>query len=94
MKFSFEWDSKKAASNREKHRISFAEAIGVFGDPLARIFDDPNHSDTERREIIVGHTMGRRCLVVCFVQRGNRIRIFSARRATRQERRDYEEGTS
>ena len=94
MELSFEWDPKKAATNREKHGISFEEAIGVFGDPLARIFNDPDHSDREPREIIVGHTTGRRLLVVCFVHRRDRIRIFSARRATRQERRDYEEGTS
>lgn len=94
MDLSFEWDRKKAASNREKHRISFEDAVGAFGDPLARIFDDPDHSSSEAREILVGHDSRRRLLVVCFVQRADRIRIFSARRATRQERQDYEEGTS
>ena len=94
MDLSFEWDRKKAGANRRKHGVSFAEAIPVFGDPLARIFDDPHHSGREPRELIVGHCTRRRLLVVCFVQRGDRIRIFSARRATRQERRDYEEGTS
>jgi uncharacterized DUF497 family protein len=94
MDLSFEWAPKKAAANREKHGVSFEEAIGVFGDPLARIFDDPDHSTSEPREIIVGHATGRRLLVVCFVHRRDRIRIFSARRATRQERRDHEEGTS
>jgi len=94
MDLSFEWDPKKAASNREKHGISFEEAVGAFGDPLARIFDDPDHSGSEAREILVGHDARRRLLVVCFPQRADRIRIFSARRATRQERQDYEEGTS
>ena len=94
MELSFEWDPRKAATSREKHGISFEEAIGVFGDPLARIFDGPDHSDREPREIIVGRTTARRLLVVCFVHRRDRIRIFSARRATRHERRDYEEGTS
>ena len=94
MELSFEWDPKKAATNRERHGISFEDAISVFGDPLARVFGDPDHSDRESREIIVGHTTSRRLLVVCFVHRRDRIRIFSARRATRQERRDYEEGTS
>ena len=94
MDLSFEWDPKKAASNREKHRVSFEEAIGAFGDPQARIFDDPDHSAIEAREILIGQDARQRLLVVCFVQRSNRIRIFSARRTTRQERQDYEEGTS
>lgn len=94
MDLSFEWDPKKAASNRRKHGVSFEDALLVFGDPLARIFDDPDRSRSEPREAIVGHCARRRLLVICFVQRGDRIRIFSARRATRQERRDYEEGTT
>jgi uncharacterized DUF497 family protein len=92
MYLSFEWDPRKAAANRRKHGVSFEQAMPVFGDPLARIFDDPDHSASELRELIVGTR--RRLLVVSFVQRGDRIRIFSARRATRQERRDYEEGTA
>ena len=94
MELSFEWDPRKAAANQRKHGVSFEEAIRVFGDPLARIFVDPDHSARESRELIVGHCSRRVLLVVCFVQRGDRIRIFSARRATRQERRDYEEGIS
>jgi len=94
MEFSFEWDRRKAAVNVWKHGIAFEEAVPVFGDFLARIFADPGHSEGEVRELIVGHSTRRRLLVVCFVQRVDRIRIFSARRATRQERRDYEEGTS
>ena len=94
MAFSFEWDARKAAANQRKHGVAFEAAIPVFGDPLARIFDDPEHSEDEPRELIVGHAVRRRLLVVCFVWRGDRVRIFSARRATRQERRDYEEGTS
>jgi uncharacterized DUF497 family protein len=94
MGLSFEWDPRTAAANRRKHGVSFEQVIPVFGDPLARIFDDPDHSVTERRELIVGHCSRRRVLIVCFVQHGDRIRIISARRARRQERRDYEEGTS
>ena len=94
MELSFEWAPRKATANRRKHGVSFEQAIPVFGDPLARIFDDPDHSTSERRELIVGHCTRRTVLVVCFVQRGGRIRIVSARRATRRERRDYEEGTS
>lgn len=86
--------SDEGRTNRDEHGVSFEEAIRVFGDPLARIFDDPDHSDSESREIIVGHAAGRRLMVVCFVHRGDRIRIVSARRATRQERRDCEEGTA
>lgn len=61
---------------------------------LARIFDDPDHSSGELRELIVGHAARQRLLIVSFVERGDRVRILSARRATRRERRDHEEGTS
>ena len=94
MGVSFEWDARKAASNLRKHEVSFEEAMRVFGDPLAQIFDDPVHSDDERRELIVGHSSPRRLLIVSFVERGSAVRILSARRTTRRERRDYEEGTS
>lgn len=50
----FEWDPRKAASNRKKHEVSFEEALTVFADPLARIFDDEDHSLDEPREIIIG----------------------------------------
>ena len=88
----FEWDKAKAAANFKKHKVTFDEASTVFSDPLARIFDDPEHSEQERREIIVGHSILSRLLLVCFTQReANVIRIFSARGATRKERQDYEE---
>lgn len=89
MGVSFEWDAREAVSNLRKHDVSFEEAIRVFGDPLARIFGDPEHSVGERRELIVGHSTPRRLLIVSFVERGDTVRVFSARR----ERRDYEEGT-
>jgi uncharacterized DUF497 family protein len=91
MSLIFEWDGGKAVSNLSKHRVSFAEALTVFRDPLARIFDDEDHSIEERREIIIGHSSQRRLLVVCFTAQGNSVRIFSARAATRKERKDYEE---
>lgn len=94
MELSFEWDPRKAASNQVKHGVPFEEAISAFADPLARIFDDPGPSGGERRELLIGHDVRRRLSVVCFVERVDRIRIVSARRATRQERQDYEEGTS
>lgn len=87
----FQWDPSKARSNERKHGVSFEEAKTAFCDPLARIFDDPDHSATEQREILIGHSLRRRLLVVCFTERGVTIRIFSARTATGRERRDYEE---
>jgi uncharacterized protein len=88
----FEWDKRKAAANFKKHKVTFDEASTVFSDPLARIFDDPEHSAEERREIIVGHSILNRLLLACFTQReSDAIRIFSAREATRKERQDYEE---
>jgi uncharacterized DUF497 family protein len=91
MSLQFEWDSKKAASNLSEHGVAFEEALTVFADPLARIFDDDDHSIEEQREIIIGHSVKERLLVVCFTSRGESVRIFSARRATRKERSDYEE---
>ena len=87
----FEWDPRKDAANRKKHRVSFEEALTVFADPLARIFDDEDHSLDEPREIIIGHSVNERLVVVCFAARGDTVRIFSARKATKQEREDYEE---
>ena len=90
----FEWDKKKAAANLKKHGIAFDEAITVFGAPLARIFDDDDHSAEEAREIIVGHSILGRLILVCFTEReAGLIRIFSARQTTRNERQDYEENT-
>jgi uncharacterized DUF497 family protein len=88
----FEWDRLKAAGNVRKHKVTFDEASTVFDDPLARIFDDPEHSADERREIIVGHSILGRILLVCFTEREEDVvRIFSARSASRKERQDYEE---
>lgn len=89
-----EWDRHKASSNRVKHGISFAEAATVFGDPLGRITDDPRHSDAEQRYVILGYSQAARLVAVMFIERGEAIRIISARRATRRERREYEEGKS
>ena len=89
----FEWNQRKAAFNEPKHRVSCEEAVTVFSDPLARIFDDPDHSSVEAREIIIGHSNKERLLVICFTERGDAVRLFSARKATRQERKDYEART-
>lgn len=87
----FEWDGAKAVSNLAKHGVSFEEALTVFDDPLAAIFDDEEHSTAEPREIIIGHSSQQRLVLVCFVERSGRVRIISARPATRRERNDYEE---
>ncbi len=92
MALVFEWDFRKAKANHRKHRVSFDEACTVFDDPLAKIFPDEDHSNREEREIIVGHSLLERLLVVSFTERDTgRIRIVSARAATLRERRDYEE---
>jgi uncharacterized DUF497 family protein len=69
MGIQFEWDNKKATSNLNKHKVSFEEAITVFGDPLAVIFDDEIHSEDEVREVIIGHSVNNRLLLVCFTER-------------------------
>ena len=91
MSLKFEWDRRKTTSNLSKHNVSFEETLTVFGDPLARIFDDEDHSIEEQREIIIGLSVKERLLVVCFTATEESVRIFSARTATRKERRDYEE---
>jgi uncharacterized protein len=90
----FEWDDAKAESNLAKHGVSFEEALTVFDDPLAAIFDDEHHSLGERREIIVGYSYRSRLVLVSFVERSDRVRIISARPATRRERTGYEENSS
>lgn len=94
MNLCFEWDPKKADANLRKHGVSFEEAMTVFDDQLAEIYYDKDHSLIEHREIAFGHSIAQRLLVVCFVERTeNLIRIISARLATKQERKDYEEST-
>ena len=87
----FEWDPRKAWRNHRKHGVSFGEAMTAFEDPHARVFDDPDHSLDEYREILVGCSSFGRLLVVCFTERGAGIRLVSARRATRRERQLHEE---
>lgn len=89
MKFS--WDPRKADTNFYKHGIAFDEAITVFNDPLALIFDDMAHSDDEHREIVIGFSALSRLVLVCFVERDeDTIRLISACRATKDEIKDYE----
>jgi uncharacterized DUF497 family protein len=82
--------SAKADANVAKHRVTFEEAVTVFMDPLARIHEDPDHSEDEAREIIVGHSIQQRLLLVSFIDRGETVRLISARLATKRERKDYE----
>ncbi len=91
MSLEFEWDERKAKTNLRKHGISFEEAISVFVDPLSSTIFDPLHSNDEDRFVIIGSSLQRRLLVVIFTDRDETIRIISARRATRHERKDYEE---
>lgn len=92
MLLRLEWDPEKAASNLAKHGVSFDEASAVFGDPLARIVEDPRHSGGERRFVLLGYSEQHRLLAVMFTDRAEVIRLISARRATRRERREYEQG--
>jgi uncharacterized DUF497 family protein len=87
-----EWDPTKAKVNLRDHGVSFEEAVTVFLDPLAVTYPDPDHSEEEDREITIGHSVKQRALFISHCQRGDRIRIISARKATRKERKQHEEG--
>lgn len=87
----YEWDPKKAAENLKKHEVSFDEATSVFTDPLALSFDDPDHSTDEQRVITIGTSNKDRIVFLAHADRGDdRIRIISARKATKTEAHDYQ----
>jgi uncharacterized DUF497 family protein len=88
---TFEWDSRKARSNLAKHGVGFEEASTIFGDPLSLTIPDPEHSLAEKRYVTMGKTFNGKLLVVVHTDRGDNIRIISARRASRRERKSYEE---
>ena len=88
----FEWDTEKAAANERKHGVTFAEALTAFADTLALTGYDPDHSDDEDRYITMGQSADGRLLIVSHTDRGDNVRIISAREANRAERRDYEDG--
>jgi uncharacterized DUF497 family protein len=92
MALEFTWDPKKAASNLEKHGVSFEEASTAFGDPLSITVHDPDHSEDEPRFVLVGLTFQGKLVVVVHVELEDSIRIVSAREATPRERKDYEQG--
>lgn len=87
----FAWDARKAEANFKKHRVSFDEAATVFLDSLASIFEDPDHSLSERREILIGQSLSGRLLLVSFMERDEAIRLISARQTDARERKRYEE---
>jgi uncharacterized DUF497 family protein len=91
MALTFEWDARKARSNLTKHRISFEEASTVFADGLSLTIPDPDHSLAEKRSITLGRSFAGKLIVVVHTERGDNIRIISARRANRRECRFYEE---
>jgi uncharacterized DUF497 family protein len=88
----FEWDPNKAALNLERRNVSFPEAATVFDDPLSVAVPDPDHSFEEQRFIIVGASHRGRLLIVAYTERGENIRIITARELTRKEKEAYEEG--
>jgi uncharacterized protein len=88
----FEWNPDKANLNLKKHGVSFNEASTVFNDPLSVTFPDLDHSDGEARYVIIGLSRDGRLLIVNHTDRADRVRIISAREATRNERRFYEDG--
>jgi uncharacterized DUF497 family protein len=89
---NFEWDREKAALNAEKHGVSFEEAATAFGDRLSLTIADPDHSEGEQRFLLVGESYQGRLVVVAHTDRGDSVRLISARLATRRERRAYGQG--
>lgn len=92
MAYTFEWDPDKAAGNLAKHGVSFPEAATVFGDPLAATVPDRPHSHGEARFATFGRSERGRLLAVQHTEREQRIRLISAREASRHERLQYEQG--
>ena len=92
MGLTFEWDRRKAAANLQKHGVSCEEASSVVGDPLSVTVADPDHSVREMRFVTVGRSRTGRILAVVLVERGDSLRVISARLATRREMRGYEQG--
>jgi len=92
--YEFEWDPTKAASNVRRHGVSFEEASTAFADPLGVLRSDPDHSISEQRYLLLAESSRRNLLVVSLVERPPRTRLISARKATANERRQYEESES
>jgi uncharacterized DUF497 family protein len=88
----FEWNPHKAKLNESKHGVSFTEAMSCFYDTGQIAFYDPEHSEDEDREILIGHSSQGNLLLVVYVLKSDTIRIISARRATRRESKRYAQG--
>ena len=86
----FEWHTEKALNNLKRHNVSFEEASTAFSDLLSLTIDDPLHSEDEQRFVLIWKSYKNRILVVIHTERGDNIRIISARKATRKERAYYE----
>jgi uncharacterized protein len=91
---NFQWNPRKAETNRRKHGVSFSEAATVFGDDLSITVFDPDHSDSEERFITVGWSNRHRLLIVSHTERNDIIRIISACTLTQTEQKAYEEETN
>jgi hypothetical protein len=91
VRLSVEWDPAKAGSNLRKHGVSFEEAATVLEDPLSITLDDPDHSRTEQRFLLLGRSATDRSLIVAIAEGGDTLRIISARLMTPRERRAYEQ---
>ncbi len=91
-KLSFEWDDAKNISNQKKHAVAFEEAKTVFADEFGRLIPDPDHSEGENRFILMGMSSQLRLLIVCHCERNaDTIRIISARKADKREKKQYED---
>lgn len=88
---TFEWDPQKAAENEQKHGVSFLEASETFDDDHSSTVPDPDHSIDEARYLIFGMSKQGKYLVVSYTERGDRVRLVSARQMTSRERKAYEE---
>jgi uncharacterized DUF497 family protein len=90
MSLRVEWDPEKAAANESKHSVSFSEAATVLSDPLSVTLPDPDHSLDEERLLLLGQSGSGRFLIVALTERGDAVRLISARPMTSRERRTYE----
>lgn len=86
----FEWYPPKAVANFKKHKVTFEESMTIFGDEKVLVVHDREHSRNEERYLAIGNSVQRRLIVMSFTERGERLRIISARLAERWERREYE----
>jgi uncharacterized DUF497 family protein len=91
MNLNFEWDEEKANENSKKHKVNFEEARTIFNDPFSITISDPQHSIDEYRFIDIGYSSKGQLLVMVYTERETNIRIISCRKASKQERRLYEE---